>query len=495
MAFEFIRAKDRWSSSYRYFQTDIEPVNISSNPFVIPKTGYNNPYSYSQGSYYQAGCYGGWNSGKYITLFAIFDTEPVVTQATMGHDMNLDNALFFDDRINKWILLGTMDWDLSNSYTDQNVAVTSQLGDGFFNQRYNGNALADYYAYIQTAAPPTYNWQSVPSISGKNGILLLSTIQSVYLNNGDPVNNALESYIDFIDDSKVAVLVGEQIDDLTKVTIKYIVPVGTYEYIKLVYKVGSAPMSVTDGTAVDILQTSKSALISGIADGNTYFFKIFTDSTESEPYEFTTVRPEGDNLFVVDFNSDGRDTMRYNASKTIHVQIPSAYGIYDVDYYAAQGALADPSSPSNPTYTISNGEVTTANDHQYLCWAYDVTANQKIIPANCTLWFEFDAYFLNSEGYLDWRMYDNQGVEKIYWCWDTKYAFSANQWYNCKLEATIVNGIIPYAKYYVDNNMVEQSTENDHMLCIDEDNPIPLYFITFQTTKPTKLKNMKIYWE
>ena len=139
--------------------------------------------------------------------------------------------------------------------------------------------------------------------------------------------------------------------------------------------------------------------------------------------------------------------------------------------------------------------MTTANNTQFLCWAYDVTANQRIIPANCTLWFEFDAYFLNSEGYLDWRMYNNQGVEVIYWCWDTRYAFSANQWYNCKLEATIANGIITNIKYYVDNNMVEQLAKNTHMLCIDEDNPIPLYFITFETTRPTKLKNMKIYWE
>ena len=356
------------------------------------------------------------------------------------------------------------------------------------------STLAEYDEFLK-GEDVSYNWQSVPSISGKNGILQLSTIQSVYLNDGEPVNDALESYIDFIDDSKVAVLVEQEIDDLTKVTVKYVVPAGTYEYIKLVYKTGSVPTSVTDGTAVDILQAAKKVILSGIADGNTYFFKIFTDITESEPYEFTTVRPAGDNFFTIDFSSDGRDTMRYNASKTIHVQADSMYSMRDIDYYAAQGALADPVSPSNPTYTISNGEITTANNSQYLCWAYDVTANQRIIPANCTLWFEFDAYFLNSEGYLDWRMYNNQAVEVIYWCWDTKYAFSANQWYNCKLEATIVNGIIPYVKYYVDNNMVEQSTENDHMLCIDEDNPVPLYFITFQTTKPTKLKNMKIYWE
>lgn len=39
--------------------------------------------------------------------------------------------------------------------------------------------------------PPTYNWQSVPSISGKNGILSLATIKTDAINNGDPVNNAV----------------------------------------------------------------------------------------------------------------------------------------------------------------------------------------------------------------------------------------------------------------------------------------------------------------
>ena len=40
-------------------------------------------------------------------------------------------------------------------------------------------------------SPVTYTWQSVPSISGKNGILSLATIKDDAINNGDPVNNAV----------------------------------------------------------------------------------------------------------------------------------------------------------------------------------------------------------------------------------------------------------------------------------------------------------------
>ena len=46
------------------------------------------------------------------------------------------------------------------------------------------------YNYMTTNAV-TYTWQSVPSISGKNGILSLATIKDDAINNGDPVSNAV----------------------------------------------------------------------------------------------------------------------------------------------------------------------------------------------------------------------------------------------------------------------------------------------------------------
>lgn len=86
------------------------------------------------------------------------------------------------------------------------------------------------------------------------------------------------------------------IEDITmsdsKVVVTYSIPEATYSYIKLVYKKGSIPTSYTDGTAIDILQSSTSQQISGIADGDRYYFVIFTDITSSEPKDIKTIIPD-----------------------------------------------------------------------------------------------------------------------------------------------------------------------------------------------------------
>lgn len=327
---------------------------------------------------------------------------------------------------------------------------------------------------LWSSAEVTYNWQSVPSISGKNGILLLSTIQSVYLNDGEPVNDALESYINFIDASKVAVLVEQEIDDLTKVTVKYVVPAGTYEYIKLVYKVGSAPTSITDGTAIDILQTNRSVTISGIANGNTYFFKIFTDVSESEPYEFTTTKPPiaSNYVFELDLSTDGKDIVRYDATKDIGNH--------------KQGELY------GSGISIEDGILTTSS---WIYWDYDGTENPKFIPANCTLTFEYDAFFPNGEGYLDWYVIDSNGNERIYWCFDTQHAFQSNKWYNCKTVAKVQNGKIVRYKYVLDGNEISSNTADINMPCVNTETSLGISEIYFRLTRTTKFKNMAIYFD
>ena len=377
---------------------------------------------------------------------------------------------------------------------------------------YEQNNINLYNAVVGSVYNP-YNWVSIPSVSGKNGILSLAQIKAESINDGEPVSGASVLAFDSLGNVNIPAIIDEQMpidpSDPTSVTVGYLIPPltsGQYSALKILVKQDNIPKDENDADkVVDIEEPTNllrvgSAVVSGLTPLSHYYFvvKVTDDadvSATSEPKDITLDVAPLDTFFAPDFGTDGKDITRYNASKTIHVHMDIGYVAYDVDYYAAQGALADPSSPSNPAYTISNGEITTADDYQYLCWAYDVSANQRIIPPNCTLWFEFDAFFVNEEGYLDWRMYDDSGLEIIYWCWDTKYAFDANIWYNCKLEATVVNGIITQIKYYVDNDMVSQSVTNIHMLCIDEDNPRPLYFITFQTTELTKLKNMKIYWE
>ena len=63
------------------------------------------------------------------------------------------------------------------------------------------------YNWLIQAIPITYQWQSVSSISGKNGILLLSTIKSDAINSGDPVSGASASAFDSLEStSKLSTL-------------------------------------------------------------------------------------------------------------------------------------------------------------------------------------------------------------------------------------------------------------------------------------------------
>lgn len=146
---------------------------------------------------------------------------------------------------------------------------------------------------ILTANPYVqYTWTSVPAISGKMGILSLSQVASTYLNDGDPVASAPRSYISVLSAaSNIGNLVLGASLDMTKVVATYFIPDDISQeadYIKLVYKVNSEPESVSDGTAVTITSEQTQTIIDGICDGNTYYFKIFTDEYTSNTVIITT---------------------------------------------------------------------------------------------------------------------------------------------------------------------------------------------------------------
>lgn len=87
------------------------------------------------------------------------------------------------------------------------------------NEAYTNMMPCDMWAYSMSCAfsrggtwlydliynPITYNWQSVQSISGKNGILTLSTLNDV--NDGEPVETSDASKFNLTDDSNVSALV------------------------------------------------------------------------------------------------------------------------------------------------------------------------------------------------------------------------------------------------------------------------------------------------
>lgn len=67
----------------------------------------------------------------------------------------------------------------------------------------------DYYNWIKgIPLPIIYQWQSVPSVSGKNGISLLSIIKSSAINSGDPVSGASADAFDRLEETtKISTLI------------------------------------------------------------------------------------------------------------------------------------------------------------------------------------------------------------------------------------------------------------------------------------------------
>lgn len=70
------------------------------------------------------------------------------------------------------------------------------------------------------------------------------------------------------------------------VKVNYYIPEGTYQYCKLTYKKDKEPESVNDGTIVNIDPTETDCLVKGLEEEQTYYFTIYTDKSESNPFPF-----------------------------------------------------------------------------------------------------------------------------------------------------------------------------------------------------------------
>lgn len=188
--------------------------------------------------------------------------------------------------------------------------------------------------------PVTYNWQSVPSISGKNGILSLVTLDSESINDGEPVSGAAVSVFDQApsNDNNIKNLAdtygGEEESSAVDVTVKYKVtlpPGGSFSALKIVAKKDSAPEDASDGdNIVDISPTKTKKTISDLDENSLYYFKIFGEDTngntsESDEKHINTSEEEG-----VPFDYTG-SIQEFTVPET---------GMYSLETWGAQGQNA-----------------------------------------------------------------------------------------------------------------------------------------------------------
>ena len=78
---------------------------------------------------------------------------------------------------------------------------------------------------------------------------------------------------------------------LTGATVKvsYYLPDDNYTYTKLTYNSEHEPEDKDDGTSIDILPSNTSVNVEGLEEDTLYYFTIFTNKSESEPFPFSVV--------------------------------------------------------------------------------------------------------------------------------------------------------------------------------------------------------------
>jgi len=173
---------------------------------------------------------------------------------------------------------------------------------GFYGQGTRTELYSQVYSDIVSAIPTQYNWVSVPSVSGKNGILSLATIKDEYINSGESVTGASLSNFDAPPNiSNVLPLINDVMPDddtdPTSVRVTFGIPtlaVGTYSQIKLLTKKDGIPRSVDDADIVTNLDEPTSVtrightVVGNLAELTEYYFTIHVEDeigtfADSEP--------------------------------------------------------------------------------------------------------------------------------------------------------------------------------------------------------------------
>lgn len=284
------------------------PQNVISDPdgFV---TAYKNATIQQRDNIINTYCFPTWNgikatntvSGKLLGdstnyIQHTLDTSSSTTTYTYKMYYN-DSHLNMDQsgwHINDYeqMYLALVDDENQVSFFTGLIRYRTNQGcgkDAGTNPQWSGENSQKIYTILTANPLITYEWTPVSSVYGKLGTINLSKLKDI--NDGEPVTGANSSAVNLTDKSLISILVGNVIVDDNKVGVEYSIPSGTYEYIKLVYKQDSEPEDASDGTAIDLEIGDGVIGISGINDGNTYFFKIFTDINASQAYEFTTEKP------------------------------------------------------------------------------------------------------------------------------------------------------------------------------------------------------------
>lgn len=163
--------------------------------------------------------------------------------------------------------------------SEPNYLMIWKTGSIFSYSRYNNVQYENVYLDTLNYGPITADGATFPyfnysldyiNVGGENNVKWIDSL---------PVFDNLQDFVDY-----VTAPLEPRGDATCKVT--YFLPDDTYEYTKLTYKKDVQPESVNDGTIVNLDPTQDSVTVEGLIENSSYWFKIFTNKSESEPFPF-----------------------------------------------------------------------------------------------------------------------------------------------------------------------------------------------------------------
>lgn len=226
-------------------------------------------------------------------------------------------------------------WNDLNILYSARITNVYEIGESVIPLFTDKNEYMNYITQMRT-----YTWQSVPSISGKNGILSLVTLDSESINDGEPVSGAAVSVFDQApsNDNNIKNLAdtygGGEESSAVDVTVKYKVtlpPGGLFNTLKIVAKKDSMPENASDGDKiVDISPSKTKKTVTGLDENSLYYFKIFAEDTNSNT-------SESDEKHIMTSSDEG---WSFDYTGSIQTFTAPKTGIYQLETWGAQGGNA-----------------------------------------------------------------------------------------------------------------------------------------------------------
>lgn len=268
-----------WNEDVFLSNDNINNYNIAPSPFQAQKNSYQGDTTYTIGS----------SSNSTLRIYYSGDSNNYQFKQDSTTINNINNMI--NNSNGGYCLV-----PLINHETQQGVFAYLKTAYYFASDaKISLNISGTYtnygigYQILTGAIPVLYNWQSVPSIIGKNGILSLAQIKEEYINDGESVSGvSADHFTNLSTENRVDVLIDDALPAPeivgTTVTVKYTISslsIGSYAYCKLVAKKNSIPESPEDGDKIINIDPSlTSIVVRGLDELSTYYFVIFIEDDQ-----------------------------------------------------------------------------------------------------------------------------------------------------------------------------------------------------------------------